>query len=93
MKSPQLIMPEKHAFETYAATFGVNLQKYHADIGALNTHIFKESIIAANQTIAFSGGDAHHQDRIADTMKKTVTYCAQSMLLNAMIFWTDVITT
>ena len=53
----------------------------------------KESIIATNQTISFSGVDAHQQNVIAERMIKTVTYIARSMLLNAMICWTGVITT
>ena len=53
----------------------------------------KKSIIAANQTIAFGGVDAHHMNGIAERMINTVTYNSQSMILNAMIFWTDVITT
>ena len=85
-------MEAKHAFEKYAATFGVKNLKYHADNGAFNTHFFKEIIIAANQTIGFSGVDAHHQNRIAKRMINTVTYLAQSIVLNAMIFWNDVIT-
>ena len=85
-------MEEKHEFEKYAATFGVNIQKYHADNGAFNTRIFKGSIIAANQTIDSSGVDSNHQNIIAERMIKTVTYCSRSMLLNAMICWKDVIT-
>ena len=76
---------EKYAFEKYAATFGVKIQKYYAKNGAFNTRFFKEIIIAANQTIFFSGVDAHHQSGIAERMINTVTYRARSMLLNAMI--------
>ena len=60
-------------------------QKYHADNGALNTRVFKESIIASNQTIDFSGVDIHHQRGIADRMINTVIYCDQRMLLNEII--------
>ena len=70
----------KNLFEQYVAKFGINIQKYHAENGAFNTRVFKESIIAANQSIAFSGVDAHHQNGIAENMIKTVTYCAQSMI-------------
>ena len=65
----------KHACEKYAATFGVNIQKYHAKNGAFNTWAFKESIVTTNQTMDFSGVDAHHQNGIAERMIKTVTYC------------------
>ena len=84
---------EKHAFEQYEAKFGVNIQRYHAKNSAFSNQVFKESIIAANQIIAFSGVDAHHQNEISEFMIKTVTYRAQSVLLNAMIFWTGIITT
>ena len=83
----------KHAFEQYAATFGVKIHKYHANNGAFNTQVLKESIIAENLTIVFSGIDAHHRNGISERMIKTIAYRARSMLLNAMIFWTDVITT
>ena len=36
-----------HAFEQYTETFGVNIQKYHAENGAFNTQVFKEIIIDA----------------------------------------------
>ena len=83
----------KHAFEQYAATFGVKIQKYHSDNGAFNTRVFKESIISANKTIAFSAVDANHQNVISKRMIKTVTYRSWSMLLNAIICWIDIITT
>ena len=49
-------------------------------------------MIAANQTIGFSGVD-DHQNRISQRMIKSITYCARGMLLNEMICWTDAITT
>ena len=76
---------EKLAFEKYAATFGVKIQKYHAENGTFNTRVFTESINSANQTIYFSGVDAHHQNGIAERMIKTVTYRAWGILLNAII--------
>ena len=85
-------MEAKHTFEQYAATFGVKIQKYHSENGAFNTRIFKEIIISANQTISFSGVDAHHQKGMSERMINTVTYHARSMPLNKMIYWKDVIT-
>ena len=82
----------KHTFEEYAAKFGVKIQKYHAEHGAFNTQVFKESIITVNQTIFFSGVDAQHQNKIAERTTKTVTYREHSMIINEMICWTDVIT-
>ena len=70
----------KHAFEKYAAKFGVKIQKYHADNGAFNARFFKESIIAKNCIIAFSGVDANHQNGIAEGMIKTVIYHACNVL-------------
>ena len=70
----------KYAFEQYAATFGLNIKKFHADNGVFDTQVFKESIIAANQTIVFSAGDSHKQNRIAEHIINTVTYRAWIML-------------
>ena len=79
-------MELKHAFEQYAATFGIKIHKFNAKNGAFNTRVFKESIISANKTVAFSGVDVHHQNRIAQRMIKTVTYDTRSMILNAIIY-------
>ena len=85
-------LEEKHAFEQYAEIFGVKIKNYHDENGAFDTRVFKESITAANKTIAFSGVDAHHQNVISECMINTVTYCARSIILNAIIYWTDIIT-
>ena len=61
-------MEAKHALEQYSAAFGVKIQKYHADNVAFNTRIFKEIIIAANQTIAFVGVHENHQNGISQRM-------------------------
>ena len=54
------------------------IQKYPADNGAFNTRVFKESTTDTNQTIAFSGVDAHHQNVIAERMIKTVTFITKA---------------
>ena len=91
--TPNEAAEAKEIFEQYSATFGLKIQKYHADNGAFNTQVFKEIIIAANQTTTFSAVNAHHLNGIAELMINTVTYRSRSMLLNEMIFQTDVITT
>ena len=78
-------MEGKHAFEKYAAIFGVKIQKYHADNGAFNNRILKERRIATNQIIGFSPIYAHHQNGIAERTIKNVTYISQSTIFNAMI--------
>ena len=78
-------MESKHAFEEYAAKFGVKIQKYHAENGALNTLVIKESIISANQTIDFSGVDANNQNIISERMIKTLKYLSQGIILKTII--------
>ena len=86
-------MGAKHAFECFAHTHDVTIRHYRADNGAFNTHLFKESILAARQTIDFCGADAHHQNGVAERMIGTLVFRARSMLLDAMLKWPEVITT
>ena len=82
----------KHAFEQFALSHGLTIKKYRADNGAFNTLVFKEAIIAANQSINFCAAYAHHQNAIAEHMIQTITNCACSQLIHAMHHWPDVIT-
>ena len=93
VKALQQMKPSKQNMHLKKEKIGVKIQKYHADNGAFDTRVFKEIIVAENQTIYFSGVDAHHQNVIAECMIKTVTYCARSILLNEMICWIYIITT
>ena len=52
----------KHAFEQYAETFGIKIQKYHAETSAFNNRVVKEITITVNKTSAFSGVDIHQQN-------------------------------
>ena len=82
----------KHRFEQYAASHGVTIKHYCADNGAFNTRLFKESVLAARQTIDFCGVNAHHQNGVVERMIQTLTYRARSLLLHAMFHWAEVVT-
>ena len=82
----------KHVFERFALSHGVSIRKYRADNGSFNTHVFKESITAANQRIDFCAAYAHHQNSIVERMIQTITFRARSQLIHAMQHWPDVIT-
>ena len=75
-QSAEETVESKHAFEAYAASHGVRIKKYHADNGAFNTRLFKESVIAAHQQIDFCGVYVHHQNSIAERMIQTITFRA-----------------
>ena len=45
------VVEGKYSFEKYAATFGVKIQKYHADNSAFNTRVFKVIIISAKKLL------------------------------------------
>lgn len=49
----------KKAFETYAATYGVNIIHYHADRGRFANKAFCQAISKKGQTISFCGINAH----------------------------------
>ena len=67
----------KHSFEAFAYTHGITIRKYRADNGSFNTRIFKETVLAANQSIDFCGTYAHHQNSIAERMIQTITFRAR----------------
>jgi hypothetical protein len=51
----------KMAFETYAASCGVLIHKYHADNGRFAETAWRDDITSKSQSLSFSGVGAHHQ--------------------------------
>ena len=83
----------KHSFEAFALTHGIRIKKYRADNGSFNTRLFKEAVLAANQSIDYCAAYAHHQNSIAERMIQTITFRARCQLLHAMHCWPSAITT
>ena len=50
----------KSTFEIWADTFGIKINRYHADNVRLSEEPFRSSIEVSNQTITFLGVGYHH---------------------------------
>jgi hypothetical protein len=79
----------KTSFERLALRNGVVIKAYRGDNGVYKLEAFKKSCASLNQTFDFSGIGAHHHNGIAKRGIRTVSTCARTMLLHAMIHWPD----
>jgi transposase InsO family protein len=77
----------KKAFETYAATYGVNILHYHADNGRFADKAFRQAISEKGQTISFCGVNAHWQNGVAERRIRELQENANTMLLHARRRW------
>jgi transposase InsO family protein len=82
----------KHAFENYAATHNIKIIHYHADNGRFADKAFHQDLKNNNQTITFSGVNAHWQNGVAENRIGDLTENAWAMLLFAQRRWPDAIT-
>ena len=71
------------------ANFGRRVKAYHIDNAPFQSVTFRESLVSENQTITFSGVGAHHQNGAAERAIKTITWWARTMMLYAIIMWTE----
>ena len=76
-----------------AATFGVKVHRYHADIVIFSEQPFVSSIEYANQTITFCGVGYHHQSSIFERKNQTLTLGSITFILNEKIYFPEAITT
>jgi hypothetical protein len=81
----------KHQFELFASSFNRPIKKYHADNGIFASKLFCDSCQRNHQQLSFCGVDAHHQNGIAECYICTIMEHAQTMLINAMIHWPEII--
>ena len=89
----QATLEAKHAYERLAASFNVRIQAYHADNLRFNDNNFQGDCIRHGQTITFCGVGAHHQNAVAESKVKLVSYGARTILLHAKRRWPNVIST
>ena len=80
------------AFEIWAATFGVKMNRYHADNGIFSEQTFRSEIEYANRTIKFCGVRSHHQNYIVEKKIQNLTIGYRTLLLHEKRYWTDSIT-
>ena len=72
----------KHAFEREASRYGIPILGYRADNGVYKSN---EDLAKLNQTIQFCGVGAHHHNGIAKRAIRTVTTCARTMMIHAIL--------
>ena len=51
--------------------------------------LFKQACESMNQTLDFSGVGAHHHNGVAERGIRTISTCARTMLLHAMLHWPE----
>ena len=82
----------KQSFEKLALDHGVLINSYRADNGVFRANEFVAHIREQNQKLSFCGVNAHHKNRVAERAVRTVSECARALLLFAVCYWKDEIT-
>jgi len=77
----------KHLIEREAQNGGVDVHSYQGDNGVFRLLEFQKDLEIRGQTIKFSGVGAHHQNGMAERAIRTITECACTMILHAIIHW------
>jgi hypothetical protein len=77
----------KRAFEAYAMSHGVRVKHYHADNGRFIERAFREHCEEKQQTISFSGVNAHFQNALAEKRIRDLQDSARTMLVHAKHRW------
>jgi Reverse transcriptase (RNA-dependent DNA polymerase)/GAG-pre-integrase domain len=77
----------KQEFEAYAASFHVNIIRYHADNGRFAENVWKQDILNKNQQLTFSGVGAHHQNGRAEKRIRDLQDLARTSLIHAHRRW------
>ena len=67
----------------------MSLKAYRGDNGVYKSELFQKSCRDMNQTLDFSGIGAHHNNGIAERGIRTVSTCARTILLHAMLHWPE----
>jgi len=77
----------KHLVEHEAQNGGVDIRSYQGNNGVFWSSEFQKDLEICGQTIKFSGVGAHHQNGVAEQAIWTITKCAHTMILHAIIHW------
>ena len=65
------------------------IRSYRGDNGVYKTKAFRDACASLNQVINFSGVGAHHHNGIAECGIRTVSTCARTMIIHAMLHWQE----
>jgi hypothetical protein len=77
----------KRAFEAYSHSHGVHIKHYHADNGRFADLEWRNHLEGQNQTISFSGVNAHFQNAVAERCIQHLQDSACTMLVHARHRW------
>jgi hypothetical protein len=91
--SAEATLEAKRDFEHKCAIRGVKVQRYHADNDRFAEKLFKDDCNAQGQHLTFCGVGAHHQNGIVEHKIKDITLATRTILLYAMRYWPEYITT
>ena len=75
----------KHDFEREASRFGVSILGYRGDNGVYKSKAFTDDLERFKQTIQFCGVGGHHHNGITERAIRTVSTCARTMMIHAII--------
>ena len=79
----------KNKFEREAMRNGVVIKGYRGDNGVYKSNMFRKACEDMNQTLDFCGVGAHHHNGVAERAIRTISTCARTMILHAMIHWPE----
>ena len=79
----------KTRFEREALRHGIVIRGYRGDNGVYKSALFKKSCEDLHQSLEFCGVGAHHHNGVAERGIRTVSTCARTMLLHAMLHWPE----
>lgn len=82
----------KHSFELLALQHNRFIKCYHTDNGIFASKYFCFSCTQQKQCIKFCGIKARHQNGITEQHIRSITEHARTILIHAMISWSDIIT-
>ena len=82
----------KSDFERMAATFGVNINRYHKYNVRFSEQPLRSEIEDYNRTITFCGVLSNHQNAIVEIKFQNLTLVDRTLLLHAKRYWPEVIT-
>ncbi|MEY3108605.1 MAG: hypothetical protein RL730_956, partial [Actinomycetota bacterium] len=83
----------KHEFEQKCRVRGIRVKRYHADNGRFAEPAFVKDCEEQGQKLTFCGVGAHHQNGVVERRIKEITLGARTLLLHAIRFWPEYITT
>jgi hypothetical protein len=80
-------MKAKRAFEAHAESFGVRVERYHADNGRFQDVMFRNDCLEKGQDLSFCGVNAHFQNGRAERKIRDLQDMGRTSLLHAIRKW------